>query len=144
MPILSTVLPTLLDAWLLGLTDSEGSFSVSFLSNSNHAFRIRFLICQKWDANKPILLHIATLFGVGYVEPHSVPGHWELRIGGLRNCIAIFNYFSMFTLKTVKHDSYLRFLELHARISAKEHLDPVKRQELKGLAAKINPSRRSD
>jgi hypothetical protein len=69
------VLPTLTDAWLSGFTDAEGSFSVSFLSNSLHAYRIRYLLAQKGSANKPIFLHLAALFGFGpnVVVPHHVP-----------------------------------------------------------------------
>lgn len=70
LPILSTVLPTLQDAWLLGFTDSEGCFTVSLLSNSV-AFRIRFILSQKWDENRVVLLHIISLLGVGDLVAHS-------------------------------------------------------------------------
>lgn len=139
-PILSTVLPTLRDAWLLGFTDSEGCFTVSLLSNSN-AFRIRFILSQKWDENKLILDLLSSLIG-GTVCPHSQPLNWELRIVGLLNCSKIFGYFAEFPLKTSKAASYARFLELHDRITRKDHLDPIKRLELKLLAAKVNPKRR--
>ena len=39
----SQVIPTFNDCWLSGITDAEGCFTCSFLSNSN-AFRIRFLL----------------------------------------------------------------------------------------------------
>lgn len=45
-PIIDTVLPTLDDNWLLGFTDAEGCFTLSFLSNST-AYRLRFIISQK-------------------------------------------------------------------------------------------------
>lgn len=70
VPILNTVLPTLQQAWLAGFTDSEGCFTVSLLGNSN-AFRIRYILSQKWDENKPVLLHIVSLLEVGAVELHS-------------------------------------------------------------------------
>lgn len=45
-PIFDTLLPTLQDNWLLGLTDAEGCFNLSLLSNSK-AYRLRFIISQK-------------------------------------------------------------------------------------------------
>lgn len=113
---------------------------MSLLSNSN-AFRIRFILSQKWDENKLILDLLSSLIG-GTVCPHSQPLNWELRIVGLLNCSKIFGYFAEFPLKTSKAASYARFLELHDRITRKDHLDPIKRLELKLLAAKVNPKRR--
>lgn len=137
VPILNTVLPTLQQAWLAGFTDSEGCFTVSLLGNSN-AFRIRYILSQKWDENKPVLLHIVSLLEVGAVELHSKAQNWELRVSGLANCAAIFDYFAAFPLMSKKAGSYKLFLDIHARLRAKEHLDPVKRQELKLLAKKVN------
>jgi hypothetical protein len=139
-PILTTVLPTLSDAWLLGLTDAEGCFSISLLKNSK-GFRIIYSISQKWDENKIILEHIAFLLGKGTVWPHSRPLHWDLRVNGLKNCKVIFAYFSIYQLKTKKLLSYKLFLEIHARLTAKDHLDPIKRVKLKKLARLINPDR---
>lgn len=136
-PILSSVMPTLQQAWLAGLTDAEGCFSGSLLKSSN-GFRIRYLLAQKWDTNKPILEHIVFLFGAGSVEKHSAPHVWELRVNGLANCTAIFDYFKAFPLISMKGESYKRFLELHARLTAKDHLDPLKRSDVKALAASIN------
>jgi hypothetical protein len=45
-PIVSTLLPTLQDHWLAGLTDAEGCFTLSLLSNSK-GYRLRFIISQK-------------------------------------------------------------------------------------------------
>lgn len=140
-PITQMVLPTLSDAWLSGFTDAEGSFTVSFIYNSHHAYRIRFILSQKWDENKFVILHIAALFGFGpqIVQPHSVASVWELRINGAQNVTAIFEYFSIFPLKSKKRDSYKLFISVHEIISRKDHLDPVLRAEITKLAAQINP-----
>lgn len=103
-PLSITVMPTLQQAWIQGLTDSEGCFTVSLLGNSN-AFRIRLIFSQKWDENQHILIHIGLLFGVGTVVPHSNVWNWELRINGLSNCTAVFDYFARFPLKTKKGNS---------------------------------------
>lgn len=140
-PITRMVLPTLTDAWLCGFTDAEGCFTVSVLSNSNHAFRIRFILTQKWDENKFVLLHIGALFGFGpsVVTPHSVQSVWNLHLNGLSNTSTIFPYFSLFPLCSKKRDSFKLFLELHERFTRKDHLDPVQRLEITKIAAEINP-----
>lgn len=56
-PIQSEILPSLDHAWLSGLTDSEGCFTISFLSNSN-AFRLRYIVSQKDEINLVILKHL--------------------------------------------------------------------------------------
>ena len=133
----NTILPTLNDAWLLGFTDAEGCFSVSILDNS---YRITFCIAQKWDKNKPILIHIASLFGFGegVVRPHSIKDNWELRVNQLKNTEVIFPYFDKYQLKTVKKNSYKLFKELHSGLLLKHHLDPIKRAELKIKSIKVN------
>lgn len=141
-PILRGVTPTLGDSWLAGFTDAEGSFSVSILSNSTHAFRIRYLLAQKWFYNSIVLVRIANLFGFGsnIIRPHSLPSVWELRINGLKNCQAIFHYFNTHPLLTKKLKSYQGFCSLHARFLLQDHLDPVQRVEMTKLAALVNPS----
>lgn len=146
-PIIRMVLPTLTDAWLCGFTDAEGCFTVSVLENSSHAFRIRFLLTQKWDENKFVLLHIGALFGFGpsVVTLHSplqvggMQNVWNMLINGLNNTTTIFPYFSLFPLCSKKRNSYKLFLELHERFTRKDHLDPVQRLEIKQIAAQINP-----
>ena len=140
-PILSTVLPTLSDAWFSGLTNAEGCFTVSLLSNSN-GFRFRFMLDQKWDTNKIILLHIVSLLGVGTVQPHYKPGVWGINVSGLINCKGLFEYFSKFPLKYSKLRSYKLWLEQYSRLLAKDHLDPIMRVELKWLASQINIRRK--
>ena len=136
-----TILPTLKDAWLSGFTDAEGCFTVSFLENSPHAYRIRYIITQKWEANKKVLLHVAALLGFGpsIIVPHSIPHVWELRINGVNNISHIFSYFNNYPLRSNKRKSFSLFKDLYGRILNKEHLLKEKRQEMKILATLINP-----
>ena len=140
-PKSNTVLPTLKDAWLSGITDGEGSFTCSMLSNSS-AYRFRYILTQKWDANKCILEHILKLFesnlaAKGSVVPHSVQGVWEIRINGVKNCKGLFSYFDQFNLITKKRLSYLKWKSLYARIVNGDHLNEL-RPEIIRLAKQIN------
>jgi hypothetical protein len=81
------VIPSLNDAWISGITDGEGCFTCSLLSNSS-AFRFRYILTQKWEVNKIILLSILNLFYPvqGSIVSHHISNVWELRINGLKNC----------------------------------------------------------
>ena len=140
-PLNYCILPTLDDSWLAGFTDAEGCFTCSILSNSNNAYRIKFILSQKWDINPhdteiPLDGHHFKL--IGAVVPHSIKNIWELRINGLNNCLIILNYFDKYPLLTKKKDSYLLFKNILFKILNKEHLDPLKRNELIKLAKKVN------
>jgi hypothetical protein len=135
------VIPSLKDAWLSGITDGEGCFTSSILSDS-YAYRIRFILTQKWDINKPVLIHILSLFNannnIGSVVPHSASNTWELRINGVKNCKLLFPYFEKYSLQSKKKLSYFKWKELVYKLENGEHLDANKRSILKELSKKIN------
>lgn len=140
IPITNSLLPTLQDSWLAGITDAEGCFTLSLLSN-NTAFRYRYILSQKWKANKGVLEQILSLFNTlkvkGSVVEHSVPNVWELRINGLKNCLSICEYFDNYKLKSKKRESYLLWKSLSNNLARKDHLSD-KRLELIKLAKQIN------
>lgn len=140
-PKVNTIIPTLQDAWLSGITDGEGSFTCSLLSNSS-AFRYRYILTQKWEANKCVLEHIQDILknysADGSVVPHSANNVWELRINGINNCQGLFTYFDVFNLVTKKKDSYLKWKAIHSRLVNKEHLNKDIRSEIIPLAKEIN------
>lgn len=144
IPIYATVLPTLSDHWLAGVTDGEGSFICSILSNSSTAYRFRYILTQKHDANRYVLQHIVNLFqeinASGAVVNHSVETVFEVRVNGIKNCCNLFKYFDEHTLKSNKADSYLKWKQVSVRLVGKEHLDNVKRIELISLCKQINGS----
>lgn len=135
------VLPSLTDNWISGITDAEGSFTCSILSNSN-AYRFRYILTQKWEINKSVLSHIKNLFdsigATGLVVPHSISNIWELRINGVKNCRSLFKYFYSYPLRTIKNNSFLKWKELHSRLEKGEHLDSNTRIELIKLSKQIN------
>ena len=142
-PVFTTVLPFVInDSWFCGFSDSKGCFSCSLLSNSLH-FRFRFILTQKWDANKTVLLHLMNDLKLYYnvesaVCPHSAPLVWELRINGLSNCCKLFPYFDRHKLLTKKNKSYIIWKDLHSKLLEKQHLIESKRSNLIKLASQVN------
>ena len=141
-PLNNCIKPSLNDSWIAGITDGEGCFTCSFLSKSS-AYRFRFILSQKWEANKFVLEYILSLFSNiylidGSVVPHSADNNWEIRINGVTNCKGLFNYFDQYKLITNKNNSYLKWKLLHFRINNKDHLNPISRKELIILSKEIN------
>lgn len=142
IPIIDNcVSPSLNDAWLAGITDGEGCFTTSILSTS-YAYRIRYILTQKWDVNKPILLDILNLYGrdknIGSVVPHSVTNVWELRINGVKNCKLLLSYFDKYNLQSKKKISYFKWKQLLNRLENSEHLNDNNRLKLKELSKQVN------
>ena len=133
----TSILPSLDNNWLLGFTDGEGCFTCSI--NKDKGFSFNFNIAQKWEQNVKILEHLCLLFNGGKVSKHA-SGHnvYEYRIGGLDNSKNIFTYFDNYKLITKKSASYVAWKEVHADLLNKNHLDPIKRIELKEKARLIN------
>jgi len=136
------VTPSLNDCWITGLTDGEGSFTCSLLSKGI-GYRFRYILTQKWEANKFVLENICHLFntlecsGATVVE-HNVKNVWEIRVNGVKNCKGLFAYFDKYPLITKKKESYLKWKLIHSRLVLKDHLNPKTRLELIELAKQIN------
>lgn len=140
-PLDISINPSLKDAWFSGITDGEGCFTCSILSN-NSGYRFRYILTQKWEVNKLVLEHILSIFNFclvqGSVTPHSVNNVWELRINGVKNCKGLFTYFDEYALITKKKDSYLKWKLIHSKLVNKDHLNNNKRIELIEMAKQIN------
>jgi hypothetical protein len=118
----SNILPSLNDQWILGFTEAEGCFTISFLSNSN-AFRTRIILTQKGDINLPILSYLVKLFKVGNIEGHSKKDNYNYIVSGLKNVIQIYPYFdsNLSNFMGIKKDSYLGFKDLNNKIELGLH-----------------------
>ena len=143
-PLFNCILPTLKDGWISGITDGEGSFTCSLLSNSI-AYRFRFILTQKWEANKPVLEHIISIYSKsakylckGSVVPHSAKNVWEIRINGVKNCKGLFTYFDEYNLITKKRESYSKWKVIHSKLVNGDHLNIDSRQILVSLAKQVN------
>jgi hypothetical protein len=141
IPLDICVIPTLEDGWLSGISDGEGSFTCSLLYNSS-AFRFRFILTQKWEANKYAFEHILRLLNKysieGSVVAHHADNVWELRINGLKNCKGLFIYFDNYNLMSKKKYSYLKWKSLHNILVNQDHLNNDIRLKLINLAKQIN------
>jgi cytochrome c oxidase subunit 1 len=142
-PLDLCVLPSLKDGWISGITDGEGCFTCSLLSNSS-GYRFRYILTQKWEVNKFVLEYIMKVFNnlsaKGSVLPHSVKNVWEFRINGVKNCKGLFTYFDEYNLITKKKDSYLKWKLIHSKLVKGDHLNNKNRLELVNMAKKINKS----
>ena len=140
-PIYKTVLPTLNDWWLSGITDGEGCFTCSILV-ARKTYRLRYILTQKGDLNKPVFDHIAKLFVnrgcLATVVPHSINNVWEIRVNGVKNCKLLCDYFDVFRLKTNKYKSYLNWKAITVRLENGDHLDNYKIKDLHTMSKKIN------
>lgn len=134
------VLISLETCWLLGFTEAEGCFTISFLKNSN-AFRTRFQLSQKGDTVLPVFTRLAQQFGVGVIQGHSVKGVYEYVVYGYKNVIIIYNYFdkNIENFVGIKRLSYIKFKALNIRIANKEHQNPKLREIMVKEAFDINP-----
>ncbi|CAK7920264.1 putative LAGLIDADG endonuclease (mitochondrion) [[Candida] anglica] len=143
-------LPTLKDNWLLGFTDGEGCFTCSMTNNGTMAYRVRFILTQKYEANKYVLEHMLNLFNMhnktkktlGMVLPHSASDCWEMRFNGLKNCKKMLFYFDENKLLT-KSNSYNKWKEMLNKMENGDHKDPMKRLELIKLSKLVNISQPS-
>lgn len=139
----SSVLPSLENQWLLGFTEAEGCFTISFLSNSK-AYRTRFIISQKGDVNLPALSHLILLFNTGKVEGHSQKDNYNFVVSGLKNVFKIYHYFdkNLSYFLSTKKQSYLAFKELNTKIEQGLHLNEQTRTELLMCSQSVNSIRR--
>jgi hypothetical protein len=140
-PLHNLVVPTLNDGWLCGITDGEGCFTCSIL-RARRTYRLRYILTQKWDLNKPVLDHIANLLlkvgCLAAVVPHSINNVWELRVNGVKNCKLLYNYFDTFPLKTNKYNSYILWKAITVKLDNGDHLNEANIMKLTLMAKSIN------
>lgn len=136
-PIITSILPTLQDHWLAGFTDAEGCFNLSLLTNSK-GYRLRFILSQKWEANKIIFQHLYTILGVGNISPHSSPDNWQYIVNGVKNTSSVIQYFDLHSLYSKKKESYNLWKKLRMQLINGDHLNKDTRVEMNKFANLIN------
>jgi hypothetical protein len=135
------ILPSLSNQWLSGFCDAESCFTVSLLNNSV-AYRIRFIVSQKFTSNLPILSHLIVLFKCGTIVPHYHKDNFSFIINGSKNCLSIYSYFDTFCLRTKKYNSYILWKEVHEELLLNNHLNPNLRSFIKIKSKLINKQNR--
>jgi hypothetical protein len=136
----SSKLPSLDNPWLLGFTEAEGCFTISFLSNSSTAYRTRFILSQKGDINLPVLSHLISIFNTGTIEGHSKKDNYQFVVSGLKNVRQIYDYFDkhLACFMGIKKESYLAFKKLNDLIQEGLHLKEDSRSQLVALSQRVN------
>lgn len=141
IPIYKTVIPSLENWWLAGITDGEGCFSC-FILIARNTYRLRYILSQKHDLNKPVFDYIVKLLSdkgcSGAVVPHSVENTWEIRVNGVKNCKMLHEYFDTFNLKTTKYRSYIKWKEITKRLEKGDHLNKDLVKQLHETSKNIN------
>jgi hypothetical protein len=130
---------TLTNAWLSGFTDAEGCFTSSaFLSKVSNKYivTVRYIISQKNDVEFSNYLAVLINGYVTYIKSYdgynTVVNHSKLN--------TILNYIKQFPLKTKKHISYLKWLEIYNLVKNKDHLKAREEdmEKIKSLIKSIN------
>lgn len=128
------------DHWLVGFTDAEGCFSISFLSNSN-AFKIRYILGINSRPNNTIEYKLklfekvkqilkVPVGSISYRKKNSEIVFIEFRVDGLKNIRNVIDYFNLNSLKTNKIFYFLILKETYLKLLKKEHLDTKLRVNL--------------
>lgn len=134
------VQPSLCDAWISGVTDAEGCYNVSITTGGRIRATPCFTVYQKHDDNKYVLERVASLFGFSpNVVKERKGGVFEIRIRGIKNVTAIFEYFDSTPLRSKKLKSYELFKKLQKMMAQKDHLKEAKISEMIIIASMVNP-----
>lgn len=138
--ILTTVAPSLNNAWLSGFTDAEGCFNVSITASTRYTtgfrVRIRFILDQK---SQPLLDSIRALFGFGSVTlRNETNGVYRYAGTGVTRMLDVRAYFAQFPLRTKKLVSFTQWCSALDMLLAKEHLTSGGLKTMQALQKSIN------
>jgi hypothetical protein len=104
-----TLLPTLQDDWLLGLTEAEGCLTCSGLPTAtSSSVTPRYFVSQKNEENIVLWKHLQFLFKGGTIlrRAGTDKGHWMYAVSGLtdpkRGLPIIYEYFDARELVGIK------------------------------------------
>lgn len=128
------------DPWISGFTDAEGCFNVSVTANNRYNLgyvtKLRFILDQN---DELILNYIKLLFNTGKVSKRKNSiNQYRYTITGFNNFKLLFNYFTIYPLKTKKYYSYLKFKDIYNIINNKKHLTLEGLNKINILRKEIN------
>lgn len=123
-------------AWLSGFTDAEGCFTSSVLTSKEgkNIVTVRYIISQKDD--KKFSQELALLIN-GYIT-HIKSYNGYNTVVNFSKLNKILNYLNKYPLKTKKHVSYLRWLEIYDLVKTKKHITEAGLTKIKKLVKLIN------
>lgn len=136
----SLFLPSLDNYWLSGFTDAEGCFIVitslrKDIRKFPYSTLFRYVIGQQ--NAKSELIYIASLIK-GNVEKGS---NCDRVVVNYLKTNLIINYLNQYPLKTIKAESFKKWLEIHDLMKNKKHLNLEGLTIIKEKAIQINSSR---
>lgn len=128
------------DAWLLGFTDAEGSFSCSVRKRSSYKLGLqvvmRFLLDQKDEIP---LLWVKKIFNTGHVSLRSgTNGVYRYESNNTVALLNIINYFNEFPLKTIKAQAFMKWSHIRELVINKHHLTQEGLDDIRLLARSVN------
>lgn len=128
---------TLNNSWLSGFTDAEGCFTCStYLNKSTNKYivTVRYIISQKNDLEFSKCLAKLINGYIAYVKSYdsynTVVNYGKLGI--------ILRYINTYPLKTKKHLSYIKWLNVYYLVKNNKHLEPEGIEKIKSLTKFIN------
>lgn len=138
-----TSTPTLNIYWIVGFTDGEGCFCVSFSkkgrSRLNLEVRPSFSVSQK-TASRRVLDALLDHFGCGSIRLSKSDGTHKFEIRSLKPLVeVIIPFFKTYSLLTEKRKDFEAFIQVCEIIKSNRHKSKEGMIEIIELAAHMNP-----
>jgi hypothetical protein len=133
--------------WIVGFTDGEGCFSVSFVRNKTTRFGyqifVEFVLTQG-EKSLEVLEKVQDFFQCGRIYRNS--RHDNHREDLYRYCVRsvddlsakIIPFFETFPLMTAKRHDFASFIAVVEMVKKREHLTLAGFEEIKTIAATMN------
>ena len=133
-----------LESYIAGFTDGEGTFSVSFNYRAKFKTKVEvrpsFSISQH-KRNKKILEQIREYFGVGGLRFSKRDQNYKYEVRSINDLVSkIVPHFRKYPLKTSKQKDFEIFAKICQLVNANQHLNPKSLREIIDWAYQMNAS----
>lgn len=135
------------EKWLVGFTDGEGTFSISFIKNEEMRFGYQifteFVITQG-EKSLDVLEKIEKFFNCGHIYVNKRHDNHKENI--YRYCVrnrkdlldTVIPFFKKYQLLTAKTNDFIIFSEVVEMVGKREHLSEAGFEKIKNLASQTN------
>jgi hypothetical protein len=135
-------LRTLVDAWLSGFTDAEGSFTCAPSNKTRAAYTlgiqivVRFVLDQK---DRSVLERVKALFRTGRVSARLKTNNvFRYETNNTLAQIIVIDYFTAFPLKSFKSNAFVKWSHVRKLVMNKHHLTKEGLKDIRQLTKEIN------